>query len=736
MKQPPDRWLEQLLLEGVLIPEDWEALSEDKRADICRLTNRDAAISALVEAKLLTTFQAYRLRYGSCEGLVLGNYRLIDRIGAGGMATVFRAEHRRLRQAVAIKVYVASADQDPRSLTRFYTEARAIARLQHPHILHAIDAGEVLVQQVPWHYFVTELIPGRNLETIVQDDGPLDPPQACSLIHQIADALQAAHEAGLIHRDIKPSNIMVTPDGQAKLLDFGLTLAPGSRRVTDPGAILGTVGYIAPEQVRDATRVDARADLFSLGCTLFWALTGTDPFPSHTGAIQDLLRRLNQAPPSARAIRPSLPLALDLLIQRLMDPNPDLRYPSAQAVMGVLYPFWDARHHDLPVSLPTIAESRGPVALPTFASGAPRQHRVLIADDERSIRMLCSSALQNDRMLVDVVDNGRDAIDYLMKQSADLLLLDINMPEINGVEVLRYVRELNQHTHLKVMMFSGHSSSDELARLLSEGADDFLIKPFSIVQLRARVRNVLRLKDVQERSDQLNQHLLAVNSELERNLQIHDGDLLRSRGALVLAVTKLVEQRTHESAAHLLRLQRNARLLCEEAAQMAGFQGLMDETFIRTLEDSIPLHDIGKIALPDYILLKPGRLDAEERLYMEAHTTIGATTLAEVVRVHGFAAGFLQMAVDVARHHHERWDGNGYPDRLSGIDIPLAARITTIVDVYDALRSQRNYKPALSHHSAMAAMLQASEGQFDPQLLQAFARIAPQMERIFREMPN
>jgi putative two-component system response regulator len=183
-----------------------------------------------------------------------------------------------------------------------------------------------------------------------------------------------------------------------------------------------------------------------------------------------------------------------------------------------------------------------------------------------------------------------------------------------------------------------------------------------------------------------------------------------------------------------MRLQRYSRCLAEAVAGSVGFSGQIDENFIRMVECCAPLHDIGKVGLLDHILLKAGKLAHEERVLMQTHTTIGADTLQKVAEQHGFAAAFLQMAIDITRHHHERYDGKGYPDRLGGNDIPLAARIVTIADVYDALRSRRPYKPALSHAVAVQLMLEASEGQFDPLLLQAFERCAPQFERVAREV--
>ena len=159
--------------------------------------------------------------------------------------------------------------------------------------------------------------------------------------------------------------------------------------------------------------------------------------------------------------------------------------------------------------------------------------------------------------------------------------------------------------------------------------------------------------------------------------------------------------------------------------------------FIDALTACVPLYDIGKVGLPDHILMKPGKFTAEERMLMEAHTTVGAETIAEVIKeTGGGAAGFLQMASDIARHHHERYDGKGYPDRLAGDAIPLAARIVAICHVYDALRSRRSYRPALSHATALQLVLEGSPGQFDPVLLNVFQRCAPEFERITNDMGN
>jgi response regulator RpfG family c-di-GMP phosphodiesterase len=374
-----------------------------------------------------------------------------------------------------------------------------------------------------------------------------------------------------------------------------------------------------------------------------------------------------------------------------------------------------------------VAELEGPAVT--------NAHRILIVDDQREIRTFCRCVLQADGFQCDEADGGLEALETAKAKPYDLVVLDIDMPDMQGTEVCRRLRENPPSPHLKVLMVSGLNNADTMAKMLLAGADDFITKPFSVVQLQGRIKASLRLKDAQDRSDLLNQHLLTINHELEQSLGSRDSDLVQARNALVLALAKLVEHRASEKGSHLLRLQRYCRTIAEEAARTPTFAAQLDPNFIEMLECCAPLHDIGKVGLPDHILLKPGKLDSDERVIMQAHTLIGAETLQEVLKHHGSALAFLHTAIDITRHHHERFDGHGYPDRLAGSDIPLAARLVAIGDVYDALRSRRPYKPALSHNAALQVMT-GQMGQFDPALMPILQRCAPQLERIFRELPD
>jgi predicted methyltransferase MtxX (methanogen marker protein 4) len=221
---------QELLHSNIVLLEDFEELSSRERESLEAIEEVDVLLSALVQLHLLTEYQAGRIAAGTVFGLILSNYRVLDRLGAGGMGIVFRAEHIQMRKKVAIKVLPSGPDQDPRILRRFMIEIRAVAQLNHPNIVAAVDAGETAdIDGKVLHFFVMEYVPGVDLEEFVKNQGPLAPALACDLIHQVASALDEAHKHHLVHRDIKPSNVLVTPDGLAKLLDFG-------RRASSPPA--------------------------------------------------------------------------------------------------------------------------------------------------------------------------------------------------------------------------------------------------------------------------------------------------------------------------------------------------------------------------------------------------------------------------------------------------------------------------------------------------------------------
>src|SRR5207245_1292703 len=204
----------------------------------------------------------------------------------------------------------------------------------------------------------------------------------------------------------------------------------------------------------------------------------------------------------------------------------------------------------------------------------------------------------------------------------------------------------------------------------------------------------------------------------------------------LFAMAKMAESRDGETSGHLRRLQRYCHCVAERVAEEPSWEGMINSASLEQLERCVPLHDIGKIGLPESILLKPGALTETERSLMETHTIIGDNILEALGQQYGTSLVFLRMASAIVRHHHERYDGNGYPDKLSGEGIPAAARLVAIADVYDALRRQRSHKPALEHAEATQTLLERSPGQFDPAVLRAFEVRHQEFERIYRDIPT
>jgi serine/threonine protein kinase len=296
----------------------------------------------LQRRRWLTAYQGGALQSGQGAGLVLGPYVLLDLLGQGAVGKVYLARHAATRREVALKVIAPEALLSPQVVRRFDREVFIAAQLSHPNIVAAHDAGQV----GGVCYLAMEHVRGIDLARLVREHGPLPLPMACDLARQAALALQHAHDQELIHRDVKPSNVMVvrSPDHPplAKVLDFGLARmlmeAEGAGRLTQVGGVVGTVDYIAPEQAADARRADARSDVFSLGATLFYLLTGKPPF-----AGKDILERITArvvgTAPRVSTLRQGVPPVLDAVIARLMARDPAHRFGRAAEAAAALEPF-------------------------------------------------------------------------------------------------------------------------------------------------------------------------------------------------------------------------------------------------------------------------------------------------------------------------------------------------------------------------------------------------------------
>lgn len=299
---------------------------------------------------LLTQFQAKLLLQGKWKNFFLGGkYKVLDQLGSGGMGTVYLCEHRYMRRRVAIKILPPEKGHSPIILQRFMREAQAVARLDHPNIVRAHDIG----QHGSLFFLVLEYIEGVNLHQLVSEHGRLTISRAVNYVVQASQGLHHAHAQALIHRDIKPANLLLDRNGFVKLLDLGLARFSDDRNSEDsqghPTGVLGTADYIAPEQAIDAEAADARSDIYSLGCTLFYLLTGRVLFEGGT-VSQKLIKHQTAQPTPITSLRPEVPRGLVDIIWRMLSKDPTVRPQSCQELMNLLQPW------HIPVAPPTPEE--------------------------------------------------------------------------------------------------------------------------------------------------------------------------------------------------------------------------------------------------------------------------------------------------------------------------------------------------------------------------------------------
>lgn len=331
-------------------------------------TNADAQEMAkeLNRRGWMTPYQIKEIYKGRGRELTLGPYLLLDMIGEGGMGRVFKAHHSRLGRDVALKVIRKEKLTRPQAIQRFHQEIRAVAQLSHPNVVLALDADEVDGN----HFYAMEYVEGADLTKVVKERGPLPIPQACDYIRQAAIGLQHAYERGLVHRDVKPSNLLLTTKGQVKILDLGLAMlketpgGEGGNRVTQEGLVLGTPDFLAPEQAQNPTAVDIRADVYSLGATLFYLLTGKVPYEG-ANPTEKLIKHITEPPPDLLPLRPDAPPQLDALIKWVMAKRADDRPQTPSQFAVALMPYCPANSGSQSMS------RMAPVASPGYNPQAP-----------------------------------------------------------------------------------------------------------------------------------------------------------------------------------------------------------------------------------------------------------------------------------------------------------------------------------------------------------------------------
>lgn len=363
---------------------------------------------------------------------------------------------------------------------------------------------------------------------------------------------------------------------------------------------------------------------------------------------------------------------------------------------------------------------------------------ILVADDQLENLLILEEVLGSD-YVVRVVTDGQKVLDYLAGGGhADLVLLDVIMPVMDGFETCRRLKSNPGTGDIPVMFLTSLDSPADEEYGLALGAEDFIHKPVSPPVVLARVRNQLKLafatRALRDRNEGLErlvaertQDILHQSEELVRRKR----QLIAAQGATIMAFCSLAEARDSETGNHIRRTQHYIRVLAEHLSGHPRFSSELGDEVITLLFKSAPLHDVGKVAIPDAILCKPGPLTTEEWVQMRRHCEYGreAIAMAEKELTVG-GDSFLRYAKEIAYSHHERWDGTGYPMGLAGDAIPMSARLMAVADVYDALISKRVYKSAFSHEKAVAIIAEGRGSHFDPDVADAMAAIA----NVFQEI--
>lgn len=348
---------------------------------------------------------------------------------------------------------------------------------------------------------------------------------------------------------------------------------------------------------------------------------------------------------------------------------------------------------------------------------------VLIVDDTPVNLQVLATMLKKFGMKVRPLPSGKFALQAAQAAPPDLILLDIMMPDMDGYEVCRHLKENEALKDIPVIFLSALSDTRDKVEAFRAGGVDYIVKPFQFEEVMARVETHLKLRRLRVELARRNQHLEELVREQVR--EISDSQM-----TTIFALAKLAESRDNDTGKHLERVQEFCRLLASGLGGRGPYKAGITEEFIENIFHASPLHDIGKVGIPDSILLKPGKLSQDEFEIMKTHTSLGADTL-EAVRSKYPRNAFINLGIAIARYHHEKWDGSGYPDGLEGEEIPLGARIMAVADVYDALRSKRCYKQAFSHEKSCEIIFSGSGAHFDPTIIEAFKELMDQFEEIW-----
>lgn len=343
---------------------------------------------------------------------------------------------------------------------------------------------------------------------------------------------------------------------------------------------------------------------------------------------------------------------------------------------------------------------------------------VVIIDDQATTLKLLSKIINDistaaKQITVEAFLDESHAVSWLKYHDVDLVLLDYKLPRLDGLKIIELIRLMPQHAHVPIVMITALDDREILYKALDAGATDFLHKPIDYRECQARCRNLLKLRE---------QQLLLqnVNKTLQFKIEKTLAEVLQREKETLHYLARAGEYRDAETGYHITRISRYTRLIADTIG--------MGSTFCQLIEHASPMHDVGKIGIPDNILLKPGRLDHEEWMVMQKHCLYGYEILS------GSSSEFMQMGASIALHHHEKYNGLGYPKGIAGEEIPIEARIVAVADVFDALTSKRPYKKAWPLEDAFCYLLEQSRQHFDPQCVKAFCDNRHKVTAIYNEL--
>lgn len=348
--------------------------------------------------------------------------------------------------------------------------------------------------------------------------------------------------------------------------------------------------------------------------------------------------------------------------------------------------------------------------------------KILVVDDNKTNLKILKLILSKKDYEIVLESNSVAVLETVKNQKPDLILLDITMPDVDGYEICSFLKSEPDLKDIPIIFVSALSSAENISQGLNFGAVDYITKPYKAQEVLARVSTHLKIRDLQIQLEN-------ANKNLEKRVQMQVKQIADAQFETIFALAKLAQSRDDDTGSHLERVRKYCYILSKELQKNSIYSDRIDERFIKNMTLACPLHDIGKVGISDSILLKPAKLTPEEFEIMKTHTTIGAKTLSEIQEKFSDNA-FIAMGKVIAKYHHERWDGKGYPEGLKEEEIPLPARIMAIADVYDALKVKRVYKEPFCHEKCVEIIKEGAGTQFDPYIVHSFLVLEGEFEKI------